>query len=130
MSDFREDLKDVQHSMYQRISAIAVSFFECAVMKKSELQRRRAEFIALINQGNYNEVLSIISALLAQNNDIGIFTGLISDYMAGGDLISSKELTKRIDNSIEVCQQRMNSFNMDKLESWVKDMEKDLGKSL
>ena len=39
--------------MRKRIVIIAKNFFECAVTKKTELQRRRAEFIELIRQGKH-----------------------------------------------------------------------------
>ena len=78
--------------MRKRIVTIAKNFFECAVMKKTELQRRRAEFKELIRQGKHDEVLSIISTHLAQNSANGVFPGLVSDYMAGDELLDDEAL--------------------------------------
>ena len=78
--------------MRQRIITIAKNFFDCAVTKKTELQRKRAEFIELFRQGKHDRVLSIISAHLAQNSAKGIFPGLLSDYMAGDELLGDEKL--------------------------------------
>ena len=78
--------------MRQRIVTLAKNFFECAVMKKTELKRRRAEFIELIRQGKHDKVLNIISTHLAQNSANGIFPGHLSEYMAGDELLSDEAL--------------------------------------
>ena len=116
--------------MLKRIVDITADFFECAMVKRTELQSKRADFVALLRQGNYDEVLRIISTHLAQNSDDGIFPGLISDYKIGDVLKPSEDVIQRIDSTLEVCQQRIDSFNKEMLDSWMKDTEKRLGKSL
>ena len=48
--------------------------------------------IELFRQGKHDTVLSIISAHLAQNSANGIFPGLLSDYMAGDELLDDEAL--------------------------------------